>query len=229
MTSCSQVSMRQAIGCTDEDIVRMWGTRRFEKLWRRRWYRCSGTREPMGFSPFGTHFAVLGASLSSGSSDNLEFRRAASAASHSRIGRFMTEAALPSGMRTRPAPGTQVVQAYGSDIDAAMVVAASANADHAKIGPTCTWLCGDFESCVDSIPQGAVLVTNPPYGIRSGNAGEYRQLLDRFESVLVRRSDLRPVIALLPVPLWPFKPALDWRVLAKFYNGGLRVQALRLD
>ncbi len=123
---------------------------------------------------------------------------------------------------------TQVVHARGSDIDAAMVAAARFNADHAAIGPNCTWLCGDFESCVDSIPLGSVVVTNPPYGIRSGNTVEYRQLLDRFESVLLRRFDLRPAIVLLPLPLRPFKPALDWRVLAKFYNGGLRVQALRL-
>ena len=126
------------------------------------------------------------------------------------------------------APHACTVHAYGSDIDEAMIVAARANADHAMIGPNFTWVCGDFESYVDSIPRGTAIVTNPPYGVRSGNAREYRRLLGRFESMLARRADIRPVIALLPEPLRPWQPELDWHAVAKFYNGGLRVQALRL-
>ena len=129
----------------------------------------------------------------------------------------------------RATPKVRAVRAYGSDIEEAVVVAARANAKRAQIEPYCSWLCGDFESLVDSIPHGTAVLTNPPYGVRSGNPYEYRRLLDRFESMLVSRADLRPVIALLPVPLKPWQPKLVWRVVAKFYNGGLRVQALRLD
>jgi putative N6-adenine-specific DNA methylase len=128
----------------------------------------------------------------------------------------------------RATPNTSVIRAYGSDIDAAAVVDAQANCSRSKVEPWCTWRRGDFEAVVDSIPLGATIVTNPPYGIRCGNKQEYRRLLDRFESMLARRADVRPVIALLPVPLEPWQPSLDWRPLAKFFNGGLRVQALRL-
>ncbi len=128
----------------------------------------------------------------------------------------------------RATPNTCVIRAYGSDIDVTAVVDAQENCGRSKVETYCTWLCGDFDAVVDSIPLGATIVTNPPYGIRCGNKQEVRWLLDRFESMLARRTDLRPVIALLPVPLGPWQPRLDWCPLAKFYNGGLRVQAMRL-
>lgn len=120
------------------------------------------------------------------------------------------------------------VHAYGSDIDETALSAARANAARSMVGPYCTWLCGDFESFVDAVPRGTPIVTNPPYGIRSGNENSYLRLLERFEAVLARRVNMRPVIALLPEPPRPWQPRLGWQTVASFRNGGLRVQALQL-
>ena len=124
---------------------------------------------------------------------------------------------------------TPAVRAYGSDIDDRVIGAARANAASSRVEPHCTWLCGDFESVVDTIPGGSAILTNPPYGIRSGPPNSYSRLLDRFESVLERRTDLRPAVMLLPEPWRPWQPKLAWHLLARFHNGGLPVQALRLS
>ncbi len=127
-------------------------------------------------------------------------------------------------------PGTrQRVRAYGSDIDESVLKAARANAGRSEVESHCVWLHGDFEAIADSVPLGAAILTNPPYGIRLGRSSSFVNVLERFEALLSRRVDLRPVIALLPESVRPWQPKLPWQCLAKFHNGGLRVQALRLD
>ncbi len=128
--------------------------------------------------------------------------------------------------RTNPASS---VHAYGSDIAQDVILAARANAQSSGAEPYCTFMCGDFESFVESIPRGTAIVTNPPYGIRCGDPRTYARLLERFESMLLQRVDLRPVVALLPEPLRPWQPKLEWQPVTKLHNGGLPVQILRLN
>ncbi len=134
-----------------------------------------------------------------------------------------------SWVRSRVPPVVPGVHAYGSDIDDEVLVAARANAARSVVEPYCSWMCGDFESFADILPHRTAVVTNPPYGIRSGTSNSYSHLLDRFEALLARRADLRPVIALLPEPLWPWQSRLAWQTVARFRNGGLRVQVLQLS
>jgi len=132
-------------------------------------------------------------------------------------------------VQSRVPAANQVVRAYGSDADEAILAAAQANAARSTIDSHCTWLFGDFEAFADTIPPDAAILTNPPYGVRSGNLSSYSHILERFEVLLARRADLRPVVVLLPEPLQPWRPHLPWQCLAQFHNGGLRVQTLRLD
>jgi putative N6-adenine-specific DNA methylase len=121
------------------------------------------------------------------------------------------------------------IHAYGSDIEENVILAARANAQRSGAEPYCTFMCGDFESFIETIPRGTAIVTNPPYGVRSGDPHTYARLLERFEAMLLRRVDLRPVVALLPEPLRPWQPKLEWQPVTKLRNGGLPVQVLRLN
>ena len=120
------------------------------------------------------------------------------------------------------------VQALGSDIDARALEAAQGNAARCSLERYCTWHCGDFESLADQVPLGTPIITNPPYGVRLGDRHATAQLMQRFESLLARRPDLRPAVVLLPHPFRHWKPSLAWESVARFYNGGLQVQIMRL-
>lgn len=121
------------------------------------------------------------------------------------------------------------VQALGSDIDGRALDAARANASRYSLERHCTWHCGGFESFADQVPLGTPIVTNPPYGVRLGDRHATVQLMQRFESLLAQRTDLRPAVVLLPHPIRHWKPRLAWESVARFYNGGLQVQIMRLS
>jgi len=119
------------------------------------------------------------------------------------------------------------LSSFGSDVDAQVLAAAKANAE--RCPPTqCNWHRGDFEAFAESVPQATPIVTNPPYGLRLGDRNSAAQLMQRFELLLKRRTDLRPVVVLLPDPARPWQPRLEWERVARFHNGGVRVQVLRL-
>lgn len=125
------------------------------------------------------------------------------------------------------APRALTLRGFGSDLHAPTLAAAAANAESLP-DVNMAWFGCDFEACLDQIPEGTAIVTNPPYGVRVSDATGYARLMQRFEAMLARRHDLRPVIALLPRPLGQFRPRLPWQTVAEFYNGGLAVQALAL-
>jgi putative N6-adenine-specific DNA methylase len=120
------------------------------------------------------------------------------------------------------------LQAFASDIDPSALAAAQANAAAGCLQDHFAWHCGDFEAFSEQIPHGTPIVTNPPYGVRLGDKRHYAHLMNRFESLLVRRADLRPVVMLAPRPARPWNPRLPWKPIASLYNGGLPVQVLRL-
>lgn len=130
---------------------------------------------------------------------------------------------------SRPTATPLPLVVLGSDIDPNATRIAESNATRCKFEQNCTWMTGDFESFVERVPLGSSILANPPYGIRLGGKEAYVRLLRRFEDMLARRSDLRPVVILVPMPTKPWEPALDWRTMGKFHNGGVPVQALRLS
>jgi putative N6-adenine-specific DNA methylase len=131
-------------------------------------------------------------------------------------------------LQGRATPVPTPLRAFGSDIDPQPLAAAQTNATLSSTQDCHTWLCGDFESFADAIPHGTAIVTNPPYGVRSGDSQSYARLMHRFEMLLARRIDLRPAVVLVPNPLHPWRPGLAWHAVASFHNGGLPVQVLRL-
>ena len=128
----------------------------------------------------------------------------------------------------RPLPAPRPLVCFGSDIDSSVLVSAESNAKRHGLESHCNWLHGDFESFVDRIPVGACILSNPPYGSRLGDKRSYMRLMQRLEKILARRRDIRPAVILVPLPCKPWQPTLEWQPVAEFYNGGLRVQALRL-
>ncbi len=82
-----------------------------------------------------------------------------------------------------------------------------------------------------TVPRGAVVVTNPPYGIRLLPRGQsLPALFRRFERMLVRRPDLTEVVVVNGYK--EFQRCMKdttWTVLHRFSNRGLPVQLLKLN
>ena len=111
--------------------------------------------------------------------------------------------------------------AFGSDVSEKALGAAQANARAAGLEARCRWIQGDFESAAQEIPEGAVVISNPPYGVR---VRQSRELLARLSRLLLRRPDLRPVVLLLPADgLLERRSSLPFEARFRTSNGGLAV------
>lgn len=111
--------------------------------------------------------------------------------------------------------------AFGSDVSGKALRAAQANARAAGLEARCRWIQGDFESAAQEIPEGAVVISNPPYGVR---VRQSRELLARLSRLLLRRPDLRPVVLLLPANgLLERRSSLPFEARFRTSNGGLAV------
>jgi 23S rRNA G2445 N2-methylase RlmL len=113
----------------------------------------------------------------------------------------------------------------GSDISARAVAAARKNAELAGLSEQAQWLHGDFEAAVKEVPHGALVIGNPPYGVRVDEGN----VLVRLERVLGSRKDLRPVVLMLGGPARRWQSHLAFSTVTKTKNGGLpvRVELLR--
>lgn len=81
----------------------------------------------------------------------------------------------------------------------------------------CTLLRGDFEQVEQKIPQGAIIVTNLPYGKRSTpNAQALRETFERFGNVLKKRQDFREVYVINGSTLLQPATKLEWIELCRF-------------
>lgn len=119
----------------------------------------------------------------------------------------------------------------GSDRSAHAINSARANADllQPNTAPRrFNWLHGDFEKVSDQVPRGAAVLSNPPYG-RRVQKGEAQRTLARFEALLARRTDLRPVVVAAGGDAKPGAVLGGWTSVARFSNGGQPAQAWRLD
>lgn len=114
---------------------------------------------------------------------------------------------------------------FGSDIDAHALDAARANSDGMA---GMRWFLGDFQRNVDEIPEGTAIVSNLPYGKRTGERGII-DMFRRFGAQLRERTDLGPVVVLNGHHGFVDATKMTWEPLFSFRNGGLPVQILRLQ
>jgi putative N6-adenine-specific DNA methylase len=117
--------------------------------------------------------------------------------------------------------------AYGSDASTQALRAAEHNVQAAGLSQYCRWLHGDFEQAASQIPSGALIVTNPPYGVRLARAG-LTQLYARFERLLTVRTDFRPVVMACGFAPYLEHSSLGWNVAAEIKVGGLPVRLVQL-
>ncbi len=115
------------------------------------------------------------------------------------------------------------LKCIGSDREARAIAAATQNALGAGFDHQVTWLTGDVRAAAAQIPQGAMVVTNPPYGKRLVEVEGVQGLLD----VLKDRTDLTPVVALVGGVARDVLPKAS-RALFRTKNGGLSVSARRI-
>lgn len=116
-----------------------------------------------------------------------------------------------------PAPALRAIL---SDRSAAALTLAEENMKSAGFESACEYLVGDVLQIAPKVPEGAFILSNPPYGKRLDETGATKKLL----SLLERRPDLRPVILLLGGPARELVPK-DRPALFRTKNGGIPVSA----
>jgi putative N6-adenine-specific DNA methylase len=121
---------------------------------------------------------------------------------------------------TLPAGGLRIM---GSDRDEQALAAAQENSKYfAKLFgvPALKWRQGDFEEVEGDIPAGAIVVCNPPYGLRMGKKKDLGDLYRRFGAMLKRRSDLQAVV-LTAFEEFEAATAIPWNHQARINNRGV--------
>ena len=127
-------------------------------------------------------------------------------------------------------------QAIGSDIEPRCVASARANAERAGVSDNVHWAEGDLldPGVLDSVPPGAVVVANLPYGKRLDLAQTARR---KFEKLCSTRRDLRfYAIAATRVleagnvgVKKQMESAVQYETLLKFQNRGIPVRLVSLS
>ncbi len=120
----------------------------------------------------------------------------------------------------QPSQKATLCEAWGSDVSERALAAARNNAERAGFAEHTRWLHGDFAAAAEQVPEGALVISNPPYGVRVEEGGS----LARFERLLVARRDLRPVVLLLGGAARLRNARLPFSAIAKTKNGGLSVR-----
>lgn len=133
------------------------------------------------------------------------------------------------------------LRALGSDSSERALAAARHNTQLAdaslggRLSPSIAWLHGDVLGVMEQVPQGAFVLTNPPYGKRlpggrpragppTSRPSQVHPAVLQFLSVLERRPDLRPVVMLLGGEARHVLPS-SAPALFRTQNGGLPVSA----
>jgi putative N6-adenine-specific DNA methylase len=134
------------------------------------------------------------------------------------------------------------LRAWGSDVDKKALQTArdntdalselfgTAGAERSGFGSSASpeWLLGDFRAVAEQIPKHTAVLTNPPYGRRLGSARHVAKLYRDFETMLVQREDLRPVVVACGYRPFLRQSRLPWQRLVRTSHGGLDVTVLGL-
>ncbi len=113
---------------------------------------------------------------------------------------------------------------HGSDRDTGAIRAAASNAERAGVGKMVTWSARAISSF--EVPAGApgLIVVNPPYGIRVGEADRVRDLWATFGRVARERARGWRLAVLSPDPALERQLGVAMRVAASTSNGGIPVR-----
>ena len=133
-------------------------------------------------------------------------------------------AAIKQGVPEPAAPDSLII---GSDRSDKALDAARHNTAEAGLEGHVRWLQGDFDQVAEQVPEGATVVCNPPYGLRS--QGRLDNVYRRLGQLLGRRFDLRPVVALSGYHEMPRLTGRPWQAPYTLSNRGLPVKILRLE
>ena len=133
-------------------------------------------------------------------------------------------AAIKQGVPEPALPDSLII---GSDKSEKALDAARHNTSEAGLEGHVRWIVGDFDQVAEQVPEGATVVCNPPYGLRS--QGRLDNVYRRLGQLLGRRFDLRPVVALSGYRELPRLTGRPWRTVHTLSNRGLSVKVLRLD
>lgn len=116
------------------------------------------------------------------------------------------------------------LRCLGSDTSQRAVAAAENNAKEGGWSERVALFTSEVKDATEKIPEGAIVITNPPYGKRLAEVTGVRDLM----TVLKQRPDLRPALALLGGAGRDLVPK-ECPALFRTKNGGLSVSARRLD
>ena len=114
----------------------------------------------------------------------------------------------------------------GSDRDAGAITAANSNAERAGVSDAVSFAVRSLSAA--EFPDGARgwVVTNPPYGVRVGEAEGVRDLWAHLGAVLRRRVPGWRVVVLSPEPSLDRQLGLPLKAVATTSNGGIPVRMM---
>jgi putative N6-adenine-specific DNA methylase len=140
--------------------------------------------------------------------------------SHTVVERARTELA-EAAARTRSVPLPAIV---GSDRDEGAVAAARANAERAGVATETTFAVHALSDAAFPTGQRGWIVSNPPYGVRVGDAGRVRDLWAQLGHVLRARAAGWRIALLSPEPALERQLRMPLRVVAQTSNGGIPIR-----
>jgi putative N6-adenine-specific DNA methylase len=123
--------------------------------------------------------------------------------------------------RTRSAASPTIM---GSDRDEGAVAAAWANAERAGVAAATAFAVRALSDAAFPTAERGWIVTNPPYGVRVGEASRVRDLWAQLGHVLRARAAGWRVALLSPEPALERQLRIPLRVVAQTSNGGIPVR-----
>jgi 23S rRNA G2445 N2-methylase RlmL len=127
--------------------------------------------------------------------------------------------------RTRALASSRV-RIMGSDRDKGAIAGATANAERAGVLADVTLGVGPISTVENPGSADGLVATNPPYGVRVGEARALRDLYARFGQVMRERFPGWSVAMYSARENLAAQAALAWSSLFRTTNGGLRIEAL---
>lgn len=134
-------------------------------------------------------------------------------------GELAAAAALAASGEARPMPSI-----LGFDRDAGAIAAATANAERAGVAADVVFAVRPLSAADFSGTGAGWVVTNPPYGVRVGEADRVRDLWAQLGNVLRARAPGWRVALLSPDPALERQLHIPLRVVAQTSNGGIPVR-----
>ncbi|MDB4892064.1 MAG: methylase [Gemmatimonadetes bacterium] len=134
-------------------------------------------------------------------------------------------AEVRSGLAERALPAADAI-IIGSDRDAGAITAATSNADRAGVTDDVRWAERSLSAARFPDSGKGWVVTNPPYGVRVGDADRVRDLWAQLGNVLRDRASGWTVALLSPDAALERQLKIPLRVVATTSNGGIPVRVM---